>query len=248
MRIIVELDGPVLDVEPVYWGAYSETVRAIGLARTGRSSFWRLVRTAAPGGQAILGAKPRHIATYQSRLDELLESDDCLDRCCPQPAVQEALARLTKRARCALVTAGRNRAARQRRLDTESLSIHFMEMQGLSADKSRRPEQLRKLIEESPRALLAASTVGVVRAGAEAGMFPVGISNGDCTARRLTQAGAQIIFGDLGELADELDAGSPQLIRHGLLPEPPQVPPSPHMTPRRRLGGCSKAPMDGSRQ
>lgn len=234
MRIIVELDGPVLDMEPVYWAAYSEAVSAIGLARTERAKFWRLVRTAAPSGQMILGAKPRQIATYETRFAELLESDLCLDRCCPQPAVGEVLARMAKRARCALVTAGRNRAARQKRLDAEALSIHFMEMQGLAADKRRRPDQLRKLIEESPRALLAASTVGVVRAGADANIMVVGVSNGTCTARRLTQAGAQTIFADLDELADELDAGAPELIRHGLLPEAYAAPINPHMSPDRR--------------
>ena len=53
-------------------------------------------------------------------------------------------------------------------------------------------------------------------------MLVAGISNGTCTALRLTQAGAQIVFGDLNELADEIQNGAERLITLGLPSDTPE--------------------------
>jgi len=219
IRVIIECDGPVLDVEPVYWAAYSEAVAAVGLARIDPPRFWRLIRTGAPLEQALVGARKRQIATFQDRFDECLDSDTCLSCSRPQPDAGDALGRLARRGECVLVTVGRNRAARQKQLDEAQLSVHFREMHGLYKDPHRRKDQMHQLAGEHRRVLVAASTVPPVWAAAEAGVLCVGIHNGPATGRRLVQFGAAMSLADLTELADELDAGAPRLATHGLLPD-----------------------------
>jgi len=218
MRIIVECDGPVLDVQPAFWAAYGESVAAVGLARTDPARFWRLFRTGAASGELISGAKRRHIATFDERFAAAVESDACLSQCGAQQGADEALRRLTAHAECVLVTVGDNRAARQHRLDKEGLSAHFHEMHGIFRDSSRRAEQLRRLAGEDRRVVVAASTVGLVRATTEAGLVCVGVYNGCVSGRRLTQAGAGDTYADLAELAADLEAGAPRLTTQGLLP------------------------------
>ncbi len=218
MKLIIECDGPILDVQPIYWSAYSTAVGEIGLARTDPADFWRLVRTGAAGGQAIRGAKPRQFQEYEIRFSALIDSDECCAKCSAREGVAKTLTRLTKHGACALITASANRESRQQALDSDRLSVHFTQMCKLFSQESRRAEQIRELVGDDPRVVVAASTVAVVRAGCAADFLVVGVSNGSCTGRRLTQAGAQLTFDDLEELADELDGGSQRLRDCGLLP------------------------------
>jgi hypothetical protein len=151
-------------------------------------------------------------------MGELLESDECLRCCEAEEGTGAALKRLGRHGECVLVSIGQNRAARQGRLDAEGLSDYFVEMQGLSADPLHRPAQLGALAGASRRTLVAASTTALVQAAGQARLLVVGLSAGAANPRRLRQAGAQEVFANLGEVADELDAGALRLQAGGLLP------------------------------
>lgn len=222
MKIIVELDGPVLDVEPVHWAAYSLVVVELGLARKERAAFWRLVRRGAGIGDMLAGAKPRHIQRFRERLPEVLEQDECLADAAPQAGVAEELrALVVGHHALTLVTAGRNASARQRLLDANDLSIHFSRMTRLVSDPFQRLAQLKELAVDDRRVVVAAASESLVKLANEADLVAVGISNGPCLARRLTQAGARLTFGDFAELGEEIATGARRLIDAGL--PPPQV-------------------------
>jgi len=219
MLVIVELDGPVIEIEPTFWAAYSIAVDSIGLARTDPRTYWRLVRKGAPDEKAILGAKPRHISKYRATFDKAIESDACLDQSRGQLGAAGALERLRRRARCLGISRTRNTAARLRVLDGAGLEKMFDDVVALSDSLETRSAELRSLIGSAHRVVVVASSVDVARAASVAEMFVVGVASGCCTGRRLMQMGAQIAFADLDELADEIENGCERLVKLGLRQE-----------------------------
>jgi phosphoglycolate phosphatase-like HAD superfamily hydrolase len=218
LLIVLELEGAVIDVEPAHWSAYSEAAGALGLPRTDRAEFWRIVRTGKPLAAALKGAKPKQLIEFEARYQELVESDEAIAQCVPQPEMEIILPKLNRLAGVALVTVGKNRAAKQKFLDDHRLSTHFIRMTGLSARLDARIDQLKELKLENPRCVVAAATDVVCRCASRAGMLVVGMNAAGATAQRLTQAGAQMSFADLSALTNEVECGASNLIRLGLLP------------------------------
>jgi phosphoglycolate phosphatase-like HAD superfamily hydrolase len=223
LKLIIECDGPVLDPKPAYWAAYSHAVATIGLARADRDAVWRAIRTSAPIGQILKGAKTRQVHEYGAIFQQALESDDSIAQLTPQPDVGRSIRQLATCGECILVTAGSNRKARQSVLDDHDLSIHFFQMAGLPEQPFAKVERLQKLVDQEQRVVLAASTPAVVRAGVSANLIVVGIDSGACTARGLTQAGAQMTMGSLEQLAEDLTSGGHELVACGLAPPKPEV-------------------------
>ncbi len=219
MLVIVELDGPVIEVEPAYWAAYSVGVNSTGLARTDRRTYWRSVRKGEPDEKTILGAKPRHVAKYRASFEDAIESDACLDQSRGQLDVAQALRRLGLRARCLGVARTRNKAARLRVLEREGLAKMFDDVVALSDSLDERSTELRSLIGGAHRVVVAASGVDVARAASVAEMFVVGVANGCCTGRRLMQMGTQISYADLDEFAEDIETGCERLVKLGLRQE-----------------------------
>ena len=221
ISIILELDGPIIDVEPVYWAAYSRVVAELGLARKERATFWHALRRGGGVGDMLAGAKPRHIRRFREALPEALEEDECLAEGVAQPGAADELRALRAgRHVLSLVTLGQNAKARQARLDEHDLSVHFTRMTRLSKDRFQRLAQLEELTENRARVLAAAASESLVKLADEAGLVVVGISNGPCTARRLSQAGARLTFGNLANLGTEIATGGGSLIAAGLPPPP----------------------------
>lgn len=86
------------------------------------------------------------------------------------------------------------------------------------ADPRRRPAELRVLAAGERRVVVAAASDALIRAAREAGFFALGISNGPCSTARLQQAGADVVYKSLEELADSIETGGADLIRAGLPP------------------------------
>jgi phosphoglycolate phosphatase-like HAD superfamily hydrolase len=223
MKIIIELDGPIIDVEPVYWAAYSQVVSELGLARKDRAQYWPLVRRGAGIGELVSGALPRHLEHYRQKFPLVLESDEALTEGVPQAGVKEELRALGLSHGLSLVTLGKNAEARQRVLDAHDLSIHFSRMARLSADVFQRRDQLKQLAEDAPRVLIAAASEPLVKLANELERVVVGVAAGACAARRLTQAGAPLTFETIGALVDEIASGGHNLLKAGLLPPPQPV-------------------------
>lgn len=219
MKIILEFDGPVIDVEPVYWAAYSRVVAELELARKDRATFWRLLRRGAGIGEFLLGAKPRHLQRFREAFPELLESDECLSSGAAAEGVADELRALAAgQYALSLVTLGRNGPARQKLLDEADLSVYFTRMSRLAAAPNQRLDQLKELTEGEARVVVAAGSESLVKLAEEANLAAVGIANGPCTARRLTQAGARMTFTDLEGLGEEFATGARNLVAAGLPP------------------------------
>ena len=219
MKIILELDGPMIDVEPVYWAAYSQVAADLGLARKNRVDFWRLIRRGAGIGDMLAGAKPRHVQRFRETFPGALEAEECLATAVAQPGVADELRALRAgQHSLGLVSLGKNAKTRQRRLDEHDLSVHFSRMARLVSDPFQRLTQLEELAEDHTRVLVAAGSESLVKLANEAGLVVVGVFNGPCTARRLTQAGAGLTFGDLEALGEEIATGGHNLVAAGLPP------------------------------
>jgi phosphoglycolate phosphatase-like HAD superfamily hydrolase len=219
VRFIIDLDGPVLGVEPQYFRAYCDTAAALGHQPTPpRKTFWRVIREGLQFDRLISGAKPDEIRQFRAAFQEALESDEALGECVAQPETAAALERLKRAGSLVLVTLGTNRGARQRLLDSLDLAVHFMTMRCLSAEPAVRVAQLRELAEGDRRVVVACASEPLARAAHDAGMLPVAIASGAAVDGRLTRAGAQLVYPHLEALADEVESGGERLVHAGLLP------------------------------
>ena len=235
MRFIIDLDGPVLGVEPQYFRAYTQTTAESGYQPTARGPFWRVIREGSQFGRLVSGAKPDEIRRFRAAFLEALESDEAIKDCDAQAGVGAVLARLKRAGSLVLVTLGTNRGARQRLLDANDLAVHFMTMRCLSAEPALRVAQLRELAEGDRRVVVACASEPLARAAHDAEMVPVAIANGAAADGRLTRAGAQLVYPHLGALADEVESGCERLIHAGLLPPDRSVQGSPFLEPARSL-------------
>jgi phosphoglycolate phosphatase-like HAD superfamily hydrolase len=220
MRFIIEFEGPIVDVADVYYRLHRDIATELGWSRLDQSTFWRITRREGRGANVLPGAKPAKVKKYHMRFAERLDSDAAVEGYQPQPAIDGALAALSRYGACTTVTIGANAGARQRVLDRANLSSHFLRAQSLAVDPRRRPGELRALAEGDERTVVAGASEAVIRAAAAADLFAVGITSGPCTATRLHRAGAAIVYNDLQELAASLSAGAEDMLRVGLLPPP----------------------------
>lgn len=219
MHIIIELDGPVLDLEPGWYAAYHQVCGDMGLPRMDQAAYWRLVRRGAPDSEILRGAKPAQWREFRAAFDEAVTEDAIIKRYEPQENVDDSLSRLSRSATTTLVTHGQNREARKAMLDTSGLSDRFGRTLGLPADRARWKEALGSMADGDPRVVIVAASEILARTAQAGGFLVVGVANGACAARRLRSAGADPVFDDLDALADDLEKGSPMLISAGLLPQ-----------------------------
>ncbi len=208
MKLLVDVDGPLLDVQPAYWHAYQQAVSELGLARIDPSTFWRLVRSAASESVLLRNSKPRHWKVFQERLAALLDADECVVRMVPQPGavrLTSARPRLTLQ----LLTLHANGPARQQVLcQIGSFGAPIVSLAGPAEDRVRR---LLGLAAGQERSLVVAGHDRLVRTACDAGMPCVGVANGPRTAKCLTQAGASRTFADLESLLERLRGGADSL-------------------------------------
>lgn len=220
MRFIIEFDGPVMDVRPVYYREHCEVTAELGWSYLDESAFWRTTRTKGEDPSLLPGARPVKLKHYLARFSERLEDDDVVSQYKPHHGVDGVLERLAREGPCCLITLGANLRARQHVLDEADLARFFAKAEKLDPDPRRRPGELKALAAGDPRTVVVASTDSLVRAAGLADLFTVAVTSGCCAARRLHQAGADVVYSHLGALSESLATGSRDLIRAGLLPPP----------------------------
>jgi phosphoglycolate phosphatase-like HAD superfamily hydrolase len=220
VRIIIEFDGPIIDVGPVHYQIYREVAAEVGWSRLDQATYWSMIRTRGRDAVVLPGAKPVKLAAFWNRFDRRVEEDDVIARYEPHPEVKEALETIVRHGRCCLITIGPNLAARERLLDRMHLGDALTQMERLDADPRRRPGELRTLGASDRRVLVIAGSDTVARSAGQAELLPVGISSGPCTAARLRRARADIVYSGLHQLAESLRSGAKDLIQAGLLPPP----------------------------
>jgi phosphoglycolate phosphatase-like HAD superfamily hydrolase len=237
VKFIIDLDGPVLAVRQRYLHAYTHAAERVQVAPLPDDTFWRLLRNGAADGRLLKAARPEQARKFRTRMEELLEETEAIALCTEAPGAGDALRRLRRFGELILVTTGSNRFARQSVLDRHDLSVHFARMRGLSAESSLRVAQLTELVDEDTRVLIVAGDEVLVRTAQKAGLVTIGVSNGATGDTILTRAGAQLVYPDLGKLADELESGGEHLLQAGLLPQHSAPPRSPFLEPAHLSSG-----------
>ena len=139
--------------------------------------------------------------------------------CTPAEGIVECLTRLNRHGTLVAVSLDANVGARRTLADGWGLSRHIDILEGLNSDPRRRPGELLALSGGDRRTIVVASTDTIIRAAAQTDFLKIGVSTGACSVRRLHQAGADLVYGELTALADSLDAGASDLIEAGLLPD-----------------------------
>ncbi len=219
MKLIIECEGPVVDVQPVYWAAYGEAIEKAGLARTDPADFWRHIRLGSPLGRVVRGVVGPRVRDIETHFNAAVVAEAAWREAVAREDLLSTLRRLQSQAECILLATSPQRECIQKTLNGAGLSDCFTTMHKLFSEPSRRADQFRAIVDGDPRVAVAAASEAVVRAAADSGVVVAGITNGSCIARRLTSAGAEVCFGDLEELADEFESGAVELRRCGLLPQ-----------------------------
>ncbi len=224
MKFVIEFDGALADVAPAWYAAHEEAAAKVGWSRLDQPTFWRLTRTKGREAPILPGAKPIKAKEYYTCFDRLAESDDTLARVAVAPETDETLRKLTRHGELVAVTLGSNLAARRAALGRDAAARFVSELHTLSGDPRRRPGELAALAGgagSAGRVLVVASSDALIRAAGQAELVTAGVASGPCSIPRLKQAGADVVYRELAELADSFACGAQDLQRAGLLPSPP---------------------------
>jgi phosphoglycolate phosphatase-like HAD superfamily hydrolase len=216
VRLIIDFDGPLFDVAAACYAAYQQAAGTVGWSRLPQAEFWRLLRTKGREANVLPGSKPQKLKEYLAHYDTASETDACQGLAAARPGVAETLNRLTRKNPAAAVTLGTNVAARRQSLQKAGLTPLFDACEALSPDLRKRPAELRALSGGRQRTVIVAGSDVLVRTARDAELFCVGVAAGPCAVARLHQAGADVVYKSLEELADCFDAGAEDLIRAGL--------------------------------
>ncbi|MFQ5463482.1 MAG: HAD family hydrolase [Phycisphaerae bacterium] len=220
MKFIVEWDGVIADVAPVWYEAHRRVAAEVGWSKLDQATFWRLTRTKGAEANILPGAKPMKIKNYHELFHSQIETDELIALAQAHECIREPLRRLVHKGDCLCVTAGLNGAARSAWLAEASVSDSAIAMGRLSREPGERIQDLRNLAGSDRRTVVVAATDQVVRAGRSAELLTVGISSGPCSQKRLHQAGADLVYASLADLAACVASGGKDLLDAGLLPEP----------------------------
>jgi phosphoglycolate phosphatase-like HAD superfamily hydrolase len=218
MQFIIELDGPIVDVQPRYYEAHRRVQAELGLASRTPNEFWRLVREGVPPVEIVRPHRSGQVDDYMRLFAQRVTMEELysLDR--PQPDAPAAMAGLSAMAPCKLVVLRGDRNAAQRLLDQHELWRFFRTLRMLSPDLARRIAQLGDLSEGRGQTVVAAGADVLARSAREAGFIVVGLGNGCCTPMRLRQAGADVLVKDLSELLESIRKPTDEMLRAGFQP------------------------------
>jgi len=220
MKFIIEFDGIVADTAPPWYEAHRRAAADVGWSKLDQPTFWRLTRTQGMDANILPGAKPIKLKKYYERFHELIETDELVALARVDADIHEPLRRLRHKGDCVFVNAAPNVEARKRWLGEASVSEPPIALDVLSPDPSEQIQELRNLAGPDKRAVVVAATDTVVRAGRSAEILAIAISSGSCSKKRLHQAGADLVYTNLADLAESVAAGGKDLTEAGLLPEP----------------------------
>ena len=218
MLILIEFDGVLADLRAVYYAAHCNAARASGWSWLDESTFWRLIRTKGKQAGFLPGARAGLVESYRRRFEFEVEATENIAQFEGRLGDATALRKLSRHGSCISLTIGANLDARRAILKSGRIGDFVDRLDGLHEDPRRRPGELTILATGQPRTIVVVADDALIRAAGQAELFCVGVSSGYCSARRLHQAGADVVYSELEELVDSLDRGAPDLVRAGLLP------------------------------
>jgi len=217
LNTIIELEGPVIDVQPRYWAAHRAAIQALGFEGPSESEFWRLVRLGAPDHQFVPHGKPQQVAEYVRLRNEKLHSTELMGLDRERDGVRENLRVLKQLGSCHLVTLCDNREGLNATLDRLDIWMYFEKKAVLPESRERRVATLKDMMGHHPSTLVVVGSVPVAYAAGQAGGRVVGIKGGPAFPDRLRQVGADFCFDSLGALTDALTKRDPILERIGVI-------------------------------
>ncbi len=220
MLILLEWDGVLAEVMAGYHRAHQQCAAKVGWSALDSARFRAAMRKQGPDAQVLPGAPLPKVKTYRELFVAALESDDVLRATPLHESAAVHLRAIARHATLICTTLGTNLAARQEVLQKGGIAGLCKQSVTLDPDPRRRPGQLRTLFGSEKRTLVAATSEPLLRAAGSADIIAVGFSSGAASSARLQQAGADIVYGGLDELAETLTCGAPDLVRAGLLPLP----------------------------
>lgn len=220
MFILIEWDGVLADVMAGYHRAHQQCAAKVGWSALDSARFRAAMRKQGPDAQVLPGAPLPKVKSYRELFIAALESDEVLRATPLHESANLHLKAVARHATLICLTLGTNLAARQEVLQKGGIAALCAQSAALDPDPRRRPGHLRTLAGNEKRVLVAAASEPLLRAAGSADMIAVGFSTGAASSARLQQAGADIVYGGLDELAGTLTRGAPDLVRAGLLPLP----------------------------
>jgi phosphoglycolate phosphatase-like HAD superfamily hydrolase len=221
MNFIIDCDGPIIDVRPVHYRAFREVVAELGWSCLDEATYWRLVRAKGREANLLPGAKPGKHAQLHEQFARVVESPEIVGAGEPHRGrkMNETIQALARHGRCAAITIGVNVETRRELLDRHRIGPLLERIERLNEDPRRRPAELTALSQGDRHTIVAAASDAIIRAAREANLFALGISTGPCSAARLHQAGADVVYDALDALPASLAKGAPDLIAAGLPPK-----------------------------
>jgi len=217
LNIIMEYEGPIVDIRSRYFSAHKSAVTAIGYQGPPQEEYWRLVRTASPDSMMARHAKPQKVTEYIRWRDEKINSTELMGLDEMQSGVQENLKLFKQWGSCHLVTLCSNRDGVNATLDRFDIWMHFDRKHALPADRDRRIEAIRQMTGENGSTLAIVGTVAVAYAANEAGCRCVGFNNGPAVPRLLRQVGVDLFYRSFDELTQAIIHHDPDLQRIGVV-------------------------------
>ncbi len=216
MKLIVELDGIILNIKPPYWRAYRDAVADVGLAPTDEATFWRLLRVGADFGQMIRGAKPRQVEAFQIVFEGHKEKDANVALATAHELARDVLAQLSALGEISAATLGTNILARRELLSSFSALLN-PSIEQLNQLTDVGAEQLRALARGHDKCVVILSSERFARAADKAELPSVGIAGGAFLARRLSTCGVRVVFPDLNAFACSFKSQDAKLVEMGLV-------------------------------
>ena len=220
MLILIEWDGVLTDVMAGYHRAHQAAAAKVGWSALDAIRFRAALRKQGMDAHVLPGAPPLKVKQYREAFVAALESDEVLRTTTLLDTAPLALRAMSRHSALAWVTLGGNMSARQDVVQRSPVAALFKPGTAMDNDPRRRPAQLRVLAGGEKRVIVAAASEPLIRAAGSAEIIAVGFSTGATSTARLQQAGADVVYGSLDELAVTLSRGAPDLVQAGLLPLP----------------------------
>ena len=204
IRFVIQFDGVVTDISEALYAAHTAAATDVGWSKLDRDRFRHALRTKGTQGNFLPGAKPLKLTKYHARFTDILDTDESIGLCRPVEGLADSMRRLWRAGTCTFVTLGANVDARTRSMAALLGSYGDFELSGLTADPRRRPAELVSLAGDRRRAVVLAATDSLIRAAGQVDLLTVGIAAGDCSMKRLKQAGCDLAYHSLADFAEDL--------------------------------------------
>lgn len=217
IRFTIQFDGVIADISEALYAAHVAAATNVGWSKLDRERFRHALRTKGTQGNYLPGAKPLKLTDYHARFADILDTDESIGLYRPVEGLGDTMRRLLRAGGCTFVTLGANVDARTHRMAALLGSFGDFKLHGLTADPRQRPGELASLAGDRRRSVVLASSDTLIRAAGQVDLITVGIAGGDCSMKRLKQAGCDLAYHSLADFAEDVANGAGDLASAGVL-------------------------------